>query len=86
MSGFTVEQSAVEQIEIERSHSSERRHHLEEEGKPIISGDAGEELIGRAGRRDCLGGQERVGRDKFGVGTDGSGSDHVHGAGGDSRA
>jgi len=86
MSGFTVEQSAVEQIEIERSHSSERRHHLEEEGKPIISGDAGEELVGRAGRRNCLGGQDRVGRFGIGVRLDGGRSVDVHGAGGDSRA
>ncbi len=48
--------------------------------------DMGKRLAGRADGRNTFGGQARVGRDKFGVGTDGSGSDHVHGAGGDSRA
>ena len=38
-------------------------------------------MAGRADGRNTFGGQARVGRDKFGVGTDGSGSDHVHGAG-----
>ena len=70
----------------ERSHSYKSRYYLEEEGKPVVPGDAWGELAGRAGRRDYITGQARAGRFGIEVGPDGGGSDYVHGARGDCRA